>query len=103
MNTHVVLKRIPGTSYEPGTEVDASEWRNAMLLVDQRYLKPLNGVEAPALFSAESEIDLRASVTDIVLQDIRENGPIARALKSAALIPHEVATPRNLRKKGEQA
>lgn len=81
--THIVLKKLPGPNgdIKPGTEVDASEWRNAPLLVEQRYLKPLDGVEASIDLPAEAEIDLRARVTEIVLEDLREDGPIAHALR----------------------
>lgn len=43
MNTHVVMRPIQsGTdTLAPGTEVDASKWRNASLLVSQRRLKPI--------------------------------------------------------------
>ena len=42
--THVVLRRFPGPEsipLEPGTRVNASEWRNRERLVTGRYLKPL--------------------------------------------------------------
>lgn len=84
MNTHLVIKRLPGPNgqhIEAGTEVDATEWRNAPLLVEQRYLKPLDGVEAPAHDAPLDLLDVRGQVTEIILQDLRENGPIARALK----------------------
>lgn len=43
MNTHVVTKTLPGPQgpIDPGTEVDASQWRNTRLLESQRYIKPL--------------------------------------------------------------
>jgi len=43
MNTHVVVKSLPfgGKTLEPGTEVNASEWRNAAALESQRYIKPI--------------------------------------------------------------
>lgn len=41
MATHIVLRPISGTSYKPGAEVDASDWKHAQKLVDQRYLKPI--------------------------------------------------------------
>ena len=85
MNTHLVIKRLPGPNGQPieaGSEVDASEWRNAPLLVEQRYLKPLDGVEAPVNSAPLDLSDFRGRVTEIVLQDLRENGPIAHALKT---------------------
>lgn len=47
MNTHVVTKRLQAgkETLEPGTEVDASAWHNAVKLEEQRYLKPLTGQE----------------------------------------------------------
>ncbi len=45
--THVVMRPFPGPGglQIPGTEVDASEWRNASSLVQRRYLRP---IERPA-------------------------------------------------------
>jgi len=88
MKTHVVLKKLPGPNgdIKPGTEVDASEWRNTPLLVSQRYLKLLDGVEAPrevsetSISELPSEFDQR--VTELVLNDLRQGGPIAQFLKS---------------------
>lgn len=49
MNTHVVTKPLPrgDVTLEVGTEVDASEWRLARELEEQRYIKPIqpNGRE----------------------------------------------------------
>ena len=44
MNTHVVLRPIPKgqETLQPGVEVDASTWRNAKLLVEQRRLQPID-------------------------------------------------------------
>jgi hypothetical protein len=43
MNTHVVVRRLPGPSgmLEPGTEVDASAWRNVAGLEAGRFIQPL--------------------------------------------------------------
>ena len=85
MNTHVVIKRLPGPDGKPievNTEVDASEWRNAPLLVKQRYLKPLDGVVAPTEMASADLADLRGQVTEIVLADLRDDGPIAHALRN---------------------
>jgi hypothetical protein len=48
MNTHVVVKPLPlgGEVLEPGTEVDASDWRNREVLESQRYLKSLSEKKA---------------------------------------------------------
>lgn len=44
MATHVVVRPFPGPRGElaPGTEVDASDWRNASQLVRRRYLRSLD-------------------------------------------------------------
>lgn len=87
MNTHVVMKALPGPNgtLQPGTEVDASEWRNAPLLVSQRYLKPLDGVEAQNESTASESIqeptDFDRRVINIVLNDLKNNGEIAQFLK----------------------
>lgn len=41
--THVVTKPLSTKEgvLSPGTEVDASAWRNVHLLEEQRYLKPI--------------------------------------------------------------
>lgn len=82
MNTHLVLKKLPGPNGElkPGVEVDASEWRNMALLVEQRYLKPLDGVEAPTELVNGKAGSLTEQVTAVVLADLASNGPIAQAL-----------------------
>lgn len=59
MNTHKVLKRIPGCDAEPGAEVNASEWRNAPLLEKQRFIKPLDGVTEPDGQQSEASFDDR--------------------------------------------
>lgn len=43
MNTHVVTKPLPtsGGVLEIGTPVDASDWRHARQLEEQRYIKPI--------------------------------------------------------------
>lgn len=43
MNTHVVTKALPNGEVvlQPGTEVDASEWRHTKSLEEQRYIKPI--------------------------------------------------------------
>ena len=88
MNTHLVLKKLSGPDGEikPGTEVDASEWRNAPLLVRQRYLKPLDGVEAPREVSEASATELPSEldqrVIDIVAKNIREGGELAQLLRA---------------------
>ena len=42
--THVVVRPFPGPGglQLPGTEVDASEWRNTSSLVQRRYLRPID-------------------------------------------------------------
>lgn len=81
--THTVLRKFPGPNgdLKPGTEVDASEWRNAVLLERQRFIKRLDGVEASVDLTSNEMIDLRGQVTEIVLADLREDGPIAHALR----------------------
>lgn len=81
--THTVLRKFPGPNGDlrPGTEVDASEWRNAVLLERQRFIKRLDGVEASVDLTSNEMIDLRGQVTEIVLADLREDGPIAHALR----------------------
>ncbi|HEX7334225.1 MAG TPA: hypothetical protein VF290_22155 [Pyrinomonadaceae bacterium] len=105
MNTHVVLKKLPGPNgkeLKPGTEVDASEWRNALLLVEQRYLKPLDGVEAPIEASAGSR-SLTEQVTGILLADLAQNGPIAQALSERGIIAIEPKQSKQRRTNVEQA
>lgn len=43
MNTHVVTKSFSGPEgvVSPGTEVDASDWRHARQLEEQRFIKPI--------------------------------------------------------------
>jgi len=43
MTTHVVTKALPRgkTVLQPGTEVDASDWKWAKSLEEQRYIKPI--------------------------------------------------------------
>lgn len=43
MNTHVVTKSLPTADgvLEIGTPVDASEWKFARQLEEQRYIKPV--------------------------------------------------------------
>jgi hypothetical protein len=43
MNTHVVTKALPKGEVvlQPGTEVDASEWKFTKSLEEQRYIRPL--------------------------------------------------------------
>lgn len=50
MNTHVVTKPLSTSNgqIEVGDEVDASTWRNARLLEEQRYLKPIAEVKVDA-------------------------------------------------------
>jgi hypothetical protein len=44
MATHIVVRSFPGPQGEmtPGTEVDASSWRNTSQLVRRRYLRPID-------------------------------------------------------------
>lgn len=87
MNTHKVLKQLPGPGgkiIKAGTEVDASEWRNAHLLVKQRYLEPLEGVDSTVV---EGEATFEQRVTNIVLDDLKTNGPIAQALRGSMQVP----------------
>lgn len=91
MNTHIVLKKLPGPNgkeLKPGTEVDASEWRNTPLLVAQRYLKPLDGVEAPTEAGSVA-LSVVQQVTAIVLNDLAQNGPIAQALSERSVLTSE--------------
>lgn len=43
MSTHVVVKPLPTSEgvLAPGTEVDASTWRNTAALESLRYIKPI--------------------------------------------------------------
>ena len=88
MFTHIVTKKFSGPNGDQkiGTEVDASEWRNTPMLVKQRYLKPLDGVEAPAEVSQtainELPSDFDQRITEVILNDLRQGGPIAQVLKS---------------------
>lgn len=78
------MRKFPGPNgdLKPGTEIDASEWRNAVLLEKQRFIQRLDGVEAPSDLTSPEAIDMRGRVTEIVLADLRENGPIAHALSN---------------------
>jgi hypothetical protein len=88
MTTHLVLKKLPGPNGElvPGTEVDASEWRNLKLLVEQRYLKPLDGVEAPANLDSATALPIvgasREQIIATVAEDLRNNGELAQIIRS---------------------
>jgi hypothetical protein len=81
MSTHVVLKRIPGVKAVPGTEVDATEWRNAFLLEKQRYLKPLDAMAEP-LIQAQAEVNLDERVIEIVTREVQKDGPLADAIRT---------------------
>jgi len=50
--THVIVRSIPGESYLPGDEVDATLWRNAEKLVGMRYLRSLTKDELRAKANA---------------------------------------------------
>lgn len=84
MNTHVVLKKLPGPAGEllPGTEVDASEWRTTPLLVSQRYLKPLDAVAEPDGQTQSQSFDER--VIAAIKNDIQSNGELAQLLTQIA-------------------
>jgi len=93
MKTHVVLKKLPGpngTEFPRGTEVDASEWRNAPLLVEQRYLKPIDAVAEP-----DEQTRLAASfaqqVIQIVKQDILDGGELYEVLRARFQTPVEIS------------
>jgi hypothetical protein len=95
MNTHIVLKTLPGPNGQKisaGTEVDASEWRNAPLLVTQRYLKPLDTVADP-----DGQTRMPASfaqqVIEIVKQDILDRGELYELLALRFEPPAEVTLP----------
>jgi hypothetical protein len=95
MNTHVVLKTLPGPNGQKipaGTEVDASEWRNAPLLVTQRYLKPLDAVAEP-----DGQIQVSASfaqqVIEVVKQDILDRGELYELLAQRFESPAEITLP----------
>lgn len=57
--THVVLRPFPGPGGPqlPGTEVDASEWRNTESLVKRRYLRPIAQAAARTPSPAERQAD----------------------------------------------
>lgn len=81
MNTHVVLKKLPGPNgqtIEAGAEVDASEWRNAPLLVKQRYLKPLDGVVDDGTQYLVDNFEQR--VIAAIKKDLLEGGELAQML-----------------------
>lgn len=61
MNTHVVTKSLPkGEVVLPvGTEVDASEWRLAKSLEEQRYIKPLQPDGRDKRMGRKEKDDLR--------------------------------------------
>lgn len=83
MKTHIVTKQLPvgDKVYEPGEEVDASEWRYARLLVEQRYLKPLDGVASdPQSVTVTESDEFRQRIIDIVAANIREDGELAQML-----------------------
>lgn len=56
MKTHVVLRQIETDEgvLEPGTQVDARQWRNTTRLVQARYLRPITAEEAVRTRAARS-------------------------------------------------
>ena len=67
MVTHVVVRPFPGPrgQFTPGTEVDASDWRNASQLVRRRYLRPIGRaaekIPAPRKIEPARQNDAAAS------------------------------------------
>jgi hypothetical protein len=56
MNTHKVIRPFKGDRpYKAGEEVDASGWRNADRLVDQRYLRALPVVVSGAALPSQQQ------------------------------------------------
>lgn len=56
--THVVLRQFPGPGsvmLKPGTQVDASTWRNTRVLESSKYLGPLVTPAADADSPRESK------------------------------------------------
>lgn len=86
MNTHVVTKPFStgAESLELGTEVDASEWKNARLLEEQRFIRPLDGVRAEPWMTtanpAESS-EFYQRVVDGVIAKLRESGELAQLIQ----------------------
>lgn len=84
MNTHVVTKQLPvgDRTYQPGDQVDASEWKHARLLVEQRYLKPLDGVAAGSLSATITETeDFDNRVIAAVMKNLQNNGELAQLIQ----------------------
>jgi hypothetical protein len=94
MNTHVVLRKLPGPNGEisPGTEVDASEWRNAPLLVKQRYLKPIDAVAEPD-GQSQAPMNFDKQVIDVIKRDILEGGELYDLLAQRFQPPAEAKLP----------
>ena len=82
MNTHVVTKALSGPNgqLEPGTEVDASEWSNAPLLVSQRYLKPLDAVAEPD-GQTQPSVTFEEKVVAVIKKNLSEGGELAQLLR----------------------
>jgi hypothetical protein len=92
MKTHVLLRRVPGIDLEPGTEIDASEWRNAPLLVEQRYLKPLDAVAEPD-GQTQEPADFATQVIGIVKQNVLDGGDLYDLLTQRLQPPSETLLP----------
>lgn len=62
MNTHVVTRPFEGPAgrqFEAGEKVDASDWRNTAMLVEQRRLRPISPKDMKA--SDESSLKKEGS------------------------------------------
>lgn len=89
MNTHVVIKKLPGSNGHilPGTEVDASEWRNAQLLVAQRYLKPIDAVAEP---DQTQTATFAQRVIDVVKQNLLDHGELYELMIQREPLPESI-------------
>jgi hypothetical protein len=84
MNTHVVTRQLPVGEriYQPGDEVDASEWKHSRLLVEQRYLKPLDGARDERQSTAPVEMEgFYSRVVDGVIERLRTSGELAQLIQ----------------------
>lgn len=86
MNTHVVIKKIPGINAEVGAQVDASEWRNARLLTEQRYLKALD-VAADPLDHTLLEANFDQRVVDVLTRHLQsDDSPLLQLLRDRLFV-----------------
>lgn len=67
--THEVLRVLDAgdRSFQPGEKVDAAEWPNVELLVEQKFLRPLDAPAStidPVLLQRIEDLEKRVSVIE---------------------------------------